>query len=99
MKVLKTEKFEKWYKKLDASLQAVIDKRIFRLIIDAHLGEIKRIETIYEMKFRNGLRVYFGKDGDKIVLLLNGGNKNTKRDQNRDIQAAKALWEEYCHDK
>ena len=40
----------------------------------------------------SGYRVYLGKDGDKLVILLGGGTK--KRQQN-DIDRAKELWQEY----
>jgi putative addiction module killer protein len=39
-----------------------------------------------------GYRVYFGRDGDVLVILLSGG---TKRRQQRDIETAKALWADY----
>jgi putative addiction module killer protein len=38
-----------------------------------------------------GYRVYLGKDGDKLVILLGG----TKQRQQADIGRAKAMWEEY----
>lgn len=42
--------------------------------------------------FGPGYRVYFAEDGDTIVVLLLGGEKGS---QNRDIEKAKAYWEEY----
>lgn len=44
------------------------------------------------MDFGPGYRVYFGKDGATIVILLGGG---TKKRQQSDIQAAWMLWQEY----
>jgi len=44
------------------------------------------------MDFGPGFRVYFGKDGEQLVILLGGGSK---RRQQADIEAAKALWKEY----
>jgi len=41
--------------------------------------------------FGPGYRVYFGEDGD-IVVLLNGGDKSS---QARDIAAAKEYWRDY----
>jgi putative addiction module killer protein len=38
------------------------------------------------------LRVYFGKDGDLLVILLGGG---TKRRRQKDIEEAKARWQDY----
>jgi putative addiction module killer protein len=38
------------------------------------------------------LRIYVAKDGLKIILLVGGG---TKKRQQRDIDQAVALWENY----
>jgi len=46
----------------------------------------------YKLDFGPGYRIYFGRDGDKIVVLLGGG---TKKRQSRDIQTAQTLWQEY----
>jgi putative addiction module killer protein len=46
----------------------------------------------YKIDFGPGYRIYFGKDGDRLVILLGGG---TKRRQNQDIENAKAAWREY----
>ena len=39
-----------------------------------------------------GYRVYFGKDGDDLILLLGGGSK---KGQTNDIAAAKERWANY----
>jgi putative addiction module killer protein len=39
-----------------------------------------------------GYRVYFGKDGEILVILLGGG---TKKRQSSDIQIAREHWSEY----
>jgi putative addiction module killer protein len=46
----------------------------------------------YELDFGPGYRIYFGKDGQGLVILLGGG---TKRRQRRDINAALANWQDY----
>ena len=45
-----------------------------------------------ESTFGPGYRIYFGKDGERIVLLLGGG---TKKRQKRDIAAAMERWHLY----
>ena len=42
--------------------------------------------------FGPGYRVYFGKDGDWLIILLGGG---IKKRQQHDINAADANWEDY----
>jgi putative addiction module killer protein len=44
------------------------------------------------LDFGPGYRIYLGKDGERLVILLGGG---TKKRQQTDIRAAKALWQEY----
>ena len=39
-----------------------------------------------------GYRIYFGRDGRSLVILLVGG---TKASQRRDILRAKAFWRDY----
>jgi len=46
----------------------------------------------YRMDFGPGDPVYFGKDGNSLIILLGGG---TKKRQQKDIEAARALRHEY----
>ena len=46
----------------------------------------------YRIDWGPGYRVYFGRDGDVLVILLTGG---TKKRQQRDIETAKGMWEDY----
>ena len=39
-----------------------------------------------------GYRIYFGRDGDKLIVLVGGG---TKARQSQDIQYAQQTWAEY----
>jgi putative addiction module killer protein len=45
----------------------------------------------FRIDFGGGYRVYFGYDGDKLVLLCGG----TKKSQSRDIATAKSYWGDY----
>ena len=46
----------------------------------------------YRIDWGPGYRVYFGRERDVLVILLTGG---TKKRQQRDIEAAQAMWAEY----
>ena len=46
----------------------------------------------YRIDFGPGYRVYFGKDGDTLVIVLAGG---TKKRQPRDIADAHTRWTDY----
>ena len=43
-----------------------------------------------------GYRVYLGRDGDSVVILLIGGDK---RSQDKDIETAKTYWADYTERK
>ncbi|WP_375143857.1 type II toxin-antitoxin system RelE/ParE family toxin [Acuticoccus sp. MNP-M23] len=58
-------------------------------------GDVKPVgEGVSERRinFGPGYRLYFGQEGQNLVLLLVGG---TKRRQQADIGQAKALWDDY----
>jgi putative addiction module killer protein len=42
--------------------------------------------------FGPGYRIYFGKDGERLVILVGGG---TKKRQHEDINTALARWQDY----
>jgi putative addiction module killer protein len=50
----------------------------------------------YRIDFGPGYRVYLGRDGDILVILLKGG---TKKRQQRDIRTAVDLWRTYKQSK
>ena len=90
--------FRDWLNKLDNSSKARIQVRIFRLE-QGNLGDAKSVgKGIWELRFTigPGYRVYFAKDGQKIILLLLGGDKATQR---RDITRAQSYWRTYMENK
>jgi putative addiction module killer protein len=46
----------------------------------------------YRIDFGPGYRIYFGRDGDRIIVLIRGG---TKKRQQHDITAAQECWADY----
>jgi putative addiction module killer protein len=87
--------FAKWYKKIAENHKVKIDARLQRVKILDVFGDKKALgQGVYELRFmtRSGLRIYFGKEGEEIILLLMGGNKST---QSRDIEKAKEYWKDY----
>lgn len=99
MKIIKSEKFNKWYRKLDLAKKTQVDVRITRILVDNNFGMFKKLTDIFDLKFKSGLRVYYAFDGKKLIILLNGGGKNTKRDQSKDIDQAKQIYQEYLDGK
>lgn len=61
-------------------------------------GNLSNVKSVgagvqeYRLDFGPGYRIYFGRDGDTLVILLTGG---TKRRQQRDIDEALSCWRDY----
>jgi len=86
--------FEEWFRKLNAPAAAKITTALARLEA-GNWSNVKGAGSgVYEYRidFGPGYRIYFGKDGDHIVILLTGGSK--KRQQ-QDIENAKQYWAAY----
>jgi putative addiction module killer protein len=86
--------FREWLSKLDGSVRARIQARIFRFE-SGNLGDHKSVGNgVWEARifFGSGYRVYFGKHGQEIIVLLLGGEKSSQRN---DIEIAKNHWKRY----
>lgn len=60
-----------------------------------NLGDHKGVgEGVLEHRIHDGpgCRIYFGRDGKKLIILLGAG---TKKRQQRDIAAAQRIWLHY----
>jgi len=86
--------FAKWFDELDAKAAAKVSTARTRLSL-GNWSNVKGVGSgVYErvIDFGPGYRIYFGKDGDKVVILLAGG---TKKDQQSDIKEATERWQDY----
>jgi putative addiction module killer protein len=86
--------FQEWFSGLHAAAAAKVAVALARL----EQGNLSNVKTVgegvleYRIDWGPGYRVYFGRDGDVLVILLTGG---TKQRQQNDIDAAKASWTDY----
>ena len=89
--VRSTEQYSKWYDRLrDREAQSRILIRLRRLSL-GNFGDVAPVgEGISKLRihYGPGYRVYFVQRGERIVILLGGGDKST---QGKDIAAAKLL--------
>jgi putative addiction module killer protein len=87
--------FQEWYDGLrDKVARGRIVSRIARVRI-GNFGDFKSVgRGVYELRvdYGPGYRVYFGKVGDTLVLLVGGGDKST---QEKDIRKAQDIWEQH----
>lgn len=86
--------FAAWFEKLDGTAAAKVAIALARLEL-GNFSNVKGVGAgVFESRidFGPGYRIYFGKDGDRLVILIGGG---TKRRQQGDIAVAQARWADY----
>lgn len=79
-----------WLQKLDITTQGRINSRLVRLEYGAY-GDYKHIQgKLYELRFffGKGYRIYFTERNNKIIFLLNAGDKES---QSKNIKKAKEI--------
>ena len=86
--------FATWFETLHAAAAAKVNTALLRL---SH-GNFSNVKGVgsgvleYRIDSGPGYRIYFAKDGERLVILLCGG---TKKRQQRDVAAAFAYWQDY----
>jgi putative addiction module killer protein len=89
------EPFTDWFAGLrDGQAKARILVRLERLAV-GNFGDARALRAgVSELRidWGPGYRVYFGREGRTVVILLGGGDK---RSQEADIRRAIDLWSEY----
>jgi putative addiction module killer protein len=86
--------FGDWFYRLNSEAARKVTVALYRL----GLGNFSNVKGVgggvfeYRIDFGPGYRVYFGKNGERIVILLCGG---TKRRQQDDTALAGECWQEY----
>ena len=87
--------FDEWFDALhDLKMQAAVDARLTR-VRAGNFGDCKSVGGgVFELRIAlgPGLRVYYGLQGQRVVILLGGGDKST---QARDIRRAQQLWQQF----
>jgi putative addiction module killer protein len=86
--------YAKWFDVLNAPAAAKVAVALVRM----EQGNFSNVVGVgagvfeYRLDFGPGYRIYLGKDGETLIILLGGG---TKKRQQKDIEAAKSLWKQY----
>ena len=86
--------FEVWLSERDMATRQVVRARLER-VRSGLLGDTKHLDDgVYELRifYGSGLRVYFGKSGNRVVVLLCAGDKST---QKSDIKFARKYWNDW----
>ncbi len=88
MIVKKTPEFMEWFYKESNKTRLQVISRLERISSYSHFGDMKNLGgQLFELRWRNGRRIYFTFDENNCLVLL-GGNKNG---QTKDIKEARRL--------
>ena len=86
--------FAEWFDGLDAVTAERVDRYVRRLE-GGNFGVAKPLRAgVFELRLDFGpdYRVYFGREGKTVIILLGGGSK---RRQDADIAASLTRWKRY----
>lgn len=85
--------YRAWFNDLDIHAAVKVATALLRLEM-GNTSNIKWFDGIgeYKIDWGPGYRIYLAKDGEALVVLFGGG---TKKQQQKDIEQAKALHQEY----
>jgi putative addiction module killer protein len=86
--------YGKWFESLNAQAAAKVAIAVTRLA-QGNFSNTRGVGVgVFEFRvdFGPGYRIYFGRDGENLIILLGGG---TKKRQQIDIDEAHGAWREY----
>jgi putative addiction module killer protein len=86
--IILTPEFEEWVDSQTKKEQAQIDDRLSLIAFEGHFGDHKSVSddnSVWELRWTSGRRVYYSYVPHSKVLILLGGNKNG---QTKDIARA-----------
>ncbi len=93
----KSSPYQEWFDSLDAVAAAKVSVAKVRMEL-GNTSNIKWFDGIgeYRIDWGAGYRIYLAQEGKQLIILYGGG---TKRSQQRDIERAKELNQEYQNRK
>lgn len=86
--------YAEWFDNLSANAAAKVATALYRLE-GGNFSNVKGVgEGVFERRidFGPGYRIYFGKHGESLVILLGGSGKQRQREA---IAAAQERWADY----
>jgi len=96
--ILQTPEFADWIDNEPPRSKVQISKRLAMIKCDGHFGDHKSVsfyekgglkDRVWELRWKDGRRIYYAYIPERKILLLLGGNKNG---QDKDVSKAKAIY-------
>ncbi len=94
-RIHRVPEFREWFDEQTEKTKVQVDDRLSKIQDEGHFGDHKSVsedDDVWELKWKNGRRVYYSYIPEKKILILFGGNKNG---QEKDIRKAKSLYKKY----
>lgn len=97
-RMLRAPEFEEWLDEQSDRTKTQIYKRLANIEIHGHFGDHHSVsdyetgvlkDSVWELRWSDGKRVYYAYIPEKRILLILGGNKNG---QTKDISKAKNIY-------
>ncbi len=90
--IQRTPDFRDWFGEQTEKAKVQIDDRLSKIQYEGYFGDHKCVsahaDEVWELRWKNGRRIYFAYIPERKILLLLGGNKNG---QNKDIRKSSNL--------
>lgn len=93
--ICRIPEFRDWFDEQTEKARVQIDDRLSKIQEEGYFGDHKPVgddDVVWELKWKNGRRVYFTHIPEMKILVLLGGNKNG---QDKDIRKAESLCKKY----
>ena len=96
--ILRTPEFDEWLNALAPAATVRVSRALSRMV-EGNWGDYKPLagtQGIFERRLMGrgpGIRLYFCRQGNRIIIILAGGDKATQ--ERRDINRARLIRERY----
>lgn len=96
IRIFRAPEFIDWFEQQTEKSKVQIDDRLSKIQDQEHFGDHRFVGTssiaVWELRWKNGRRVYYAYLPEKSIFILIGGGKNA---QSKDIAHAKRLFKKY----
>lgn len=96
IRIFRATEFIEWFDQQTEKSKVQIDERLSKIQDEEYFGDHKYVGSgsaeVWELRWKNGRRVYYAYLPESSVFILLGGIKNA---QSKDIARAKRLFKKY----